>query len=399
MKSGHRLQFLLFVLALGLLAAGSLPALAALNSAGYWSPIPEHGAGRANHALVWTGSSMIYWGGWQLSFPLLASGGESYDPRSGAWTPITTTNAPTGGGGPLALWTGSEVIVWGGGDGITTFDTGGRYQPLSGTWTTMTTTGAPQGRAYTPAFWTGSEMIFYGGMHALHQYLTDGARYNPQSDQWTPLAQNGAPGSRSGSSVVWTGSQLLVWGGRAENGSPTPGSFLNDGARYDLASDTWTPITTTLAPAPRANHAAVWTGQVLIVWSGEDGSGLLTDGGIYDPATDTWSALPAGLPGAPAARSSAFAAWTGRQMLVYGGGDGSQEIKDGALFDPQTSSWEPLAGSSALLEVTNPAAVWTGRQLLLWGSKYLSYRNYTGIGAAWALPWSTYLPVVKMQAR
>lgn len=86
-------------------------------------------------------------------------------------------------------------------------------------------------------------------------------------------------------------------------------------------------------------------------------------------------------------------------MLVYGGRDGSQEIKDGALFDPQSSAWEPLASSSAPLEVTNPAAVWTGRQLMLWGSKYLSYRKTTGNGAAWALPWSTYLPVVKMQVR
>ena len=395
MKSRYRFSFSLGVLVIGLLAAGSLPALAALSGAGYWTPIPDHDGGRSNQALVWTGSKMIYWGGMDLAVPLLASGGESYDPLTASWTPVTTTNAPTGGLNPLAVWTGSEMIIWGGGNGITTFDRGGRYNPISDTWTTMTMTGAPQARTNTPAFWTGSEMIFYGGMHAIHEYLTDGARYNPQSDHWTALSQAGAPGSRSGSTVVWTGTQLVVWGGREENGSSTPGNFLNDGARYDLASDTWTPITTTQAAAARANHVAVWTGSVMIVWGGEDGSGLRSDGGIYDPASDTWSALPAGLPGAPAARSSAFAAWTGRQMLVYGGSDGSQLLKDGALFDPQAATWQALASENAPLDVITPAAVWTGRQMLLWGGKYISFRNYTGSGATWTLTVSSFLPLIR----
>jgi hypothetical protein len=41
------------------------------------------------------------------------------------WTPTSTTNAPTARGGHTAVWTGSEMIIWGG----TSDSTGGRYNP------------------------------------------------------------------------------------------------------------------------------------------------------------------------------------------------------------------------------------------------------------------------------
>jgi hypothetical protein len=44
------------------------------------------------------------------------------------WTATSTTNAPDGRDGHTAVWTGSEMIVWGGYNG-TYFNTGGRYNP------------------------------------------------------------------------------------------------------------------------------------------------------------------------------------------------------------------------------------------------------------------------------
>src|SRR4030095_9448814 len=41
-----------------------------------------------------------------------------------SWTDTTTTNAPTGRESHTAVWTGSEMIVWGGNDGITFLHTG-----------------------------------------------------------------------------------------------------------------------------------------------------------------------------------------------------------------------------------------------------------------------------------
>src|SRR6185436_9209120 len=60
-----------------------------------------------------------------------------------AWTPTSTTGAPTARFGHTAVWTGSLMIVWGGEtvDGLVA--TGGRYDPATDTWTPTSTTGAP----------------------------------------------------------------------------------------------------------------------------------------------------------------------------------------------------------------------------------------------------------------
>ena len=45
------------------------------------------------------------------------------------------------------MWTGSEMIVWGGeSDGISYLNTGGRYNPSTDSWTATSTTNAPAGR-------------------------------------------------------------------------------------------------------------------------------------------------------------------------------------------------------------------------------------------------------------
>ena len=40
---------------------------------------------------------------------------------------------------------------------------GGRYDPAANTWTALPTSGAPAARDYHTAVWTGSEMIVWGG--------------------------------------------------------------------------------------------------------------------------------------------------------------------------------------------------------------------------------------------
>ncbi len=111
--------------------------------------------GRYEHTAVWTGSEMIVWGG---EFPALNTGGR-YNPSTDSWTATSTTNAPSARYDHTAVWTGSEMIVWGAGGG----NTGGRYNPITDSWTATSTVNAPSGRAWNTAVWTGSEMIVWGG--------------------------------------------------------------------------------------------------------------------------------------------------------------------------------------------------------------------------------------------
>jgi N-acetylneuraminic acid mutarotase len=142
----------------------------------------------------------------------------------------------------------------------------------------MSTTGAPAGRYWHTAVWTGNEMIVWGGSgFGSPLTLSDGGRYNPQADSWTAVSTNGVPAARILHTAVWTGSEMVVWGG----GDGGTGVF-NDGGRYNPTGNSWTAMSTTGAPAARALHTAVWTGSEMIVWGGS-GSSYFNDTGSYTP--------------------------------------------------------------------------------------------------------------------
>src|SRR5262249_577685 len=60
-----------------------------------------------------------------------------------AWKDVTTTGAPSARHNHTAVWTGSQMIVWGGWDGSYELKTGARYSPTTDSWTDLPTTGAP----------------------------------------------------------------------------------------------------------------------------------------------------------------------------------------------------------------------------------------------------------------
>ena len=55
------------------------------------------------------------------------------------------------------------MIVWGGFCHGRYLNTGGRYNPSTDSWTATSTTNAPHAETTHTAVWTGSEMIVWGG--------------------------------------------------------------------------------------------------------------------------------------------------------------------------------------------------------------------------------------------
>jgi hypothetical protein len=352
------------LLAKGFVQSAS-PAPSFETSSDSWQPTSIDGVppGRYGHTIIWTGNEMIVWGGYYY-FEHFLNSGAKYNPTIDTWTPITSTNAPVGRLRHTAVWTGNQMIVWGGesgGLGATT-NTGGRYDPVTDTWTPMTVTNAPAPREWHSAVWTGSELIVWGGCSTIscNQRFNDGGRYDPVSDTWrpitssiaarythqafwtgdkmivwggttdpqgysfdpdtniwTPITTTNAPAPAFGSAGIWTGSELIVWGGCTVYASPCP-SYVQGGGRYQPDTDTWTPITTTNAPATRNAHTAVWTGSEMIVWGGS-GTGCLNTGGRYNPNADTW--ISTSIMDAPSLRCFHGAAWTGATMIIWGGCD------------------------------------------------------------------------------
>src|SRR4029077_11164827 len=216
--------------------------------------------GRSFHTAVWTGSEMIVWGANGIT-------GSRYNPSTDSWTATSTTNAPTARNEHTAVWTGSEMIVWGG-SGATLWDTGGRYNPTTNSWIATSITNAPIGRYDHTAVWTGTEMIVWGGWVLGGPLATTntGGRYNPSTNTWTATITTNAPSARSQHTAVWTGSEMIVWGGFYYNGQYD--QYWNTGGSYHPSTDSWTATSTTNAPSDRAIHTAVWTGSEMIVWGG-----------------------------------------------------------------------------------------------------------------------------------
>src|SRR4029077_8239677 len=142
------------------------------------------------------------------------------------------------------------MIGGGGSDGVA-LNTGGRYDSVADTWTATSTNSAPDSRSYHTAVWTGDEMIVWGGGYFdPNNYVfvpfNTGGRYDPSTDNWRVTNLTGAPDPRDSHTAVWTGNELIVWGGFGLGA-------LNTGGRYCAQfgpTPTPTPISR-VTPRPR----------------------------------------------------------------------------------------------------------------------------------------------------
>ena len=176
------------------------------------------------------------------------------------------------------------------------------------------------------------------------------------AEGWVPMAPS-VLSARSGAIAVWTGEEMLIWrgegafsdacqildGGELLCGEP----ILNDGAAYDPVRDTWRALPDAPLPDDQGSDLAyegAWTGDELVVWGGSEGRGA-----AYDPATNEWREL-AEAPIGP--RRHFSLTWTGREIVVHGGVaaadakfDTTEAFDDGAAYDVATGEWRTISDS------------------------------------------------------
>ena len=329
---------------------------------------------------------MIVWGG-SLQTGFTDSGGK-YDPSSNNWTATSIVNAPTGRALPTAVWTGSEMIVWGGFDvNGSDVNTGGRYNPITDGWIATTTTNAPVGRESHSAVWTDSNMIIWGGTDGSN-YFNTGGRYSPVTDSWTATSTINAPAGRETHGAVWTGTEMIVWGGLGDAG------YFDTGGRYNPVTDSWTATNTANAPVGRTVHDAIWTGNEMIIWGGyffDGNDNYLNTGGRYNPNTNSWAATS--ITDAPEARTTHTAVCTGNEMIVWGGQAGAigHYFNTGGRYDPSTDSWTATSTNNVPDGRYRHTAVLTANEMIVWGG--ILYSNtYTNTGGRYCAQSGTPTP-------
>jgi hypothetical protein len=207
--------------------------------------------------------------------------------------------------------------------------------------------------------WTGRELILWGGNEGDGRNHSDGGyAFAGDTLTWRPIAPSPLS-ARSFSAAVWTGREMLIWGGAT--GSWPDEQQLGDGAAYDPSSDTWR----SMAPAPIGPNAPIvaeWTGREMVVWGvlRKDGTGT---GAAYDPAADAWRTIP----DPPIALNDVHAVWTGEEIVAFGanlrgGNHADTEVAVGAAYDPDVDTWRTIEPSE--LSPQWSQVVWDGDRMV-----------------------------------
>jgi hypothetical protein len=346
-----------------------------------WEPTSLVGApdARSHHVAVWdaTDKTMIVWGGRTASGS--AATGGVYDPAKNTWKSTSLANAPTARVDATAVWDDTEkaMIVWGGRaslGGGPALATGALYYPAKNVWKTIAIdANTPAGRWGQSAVWTGSKMLVWGGENSTGQ-LGDGGTFDPAvGGGWTPIAPAvGSASPRTLHTAVWTGvttNSMLVWGGYGPDPMNAP-TYFADGAVYDIMGAAWGPMNAgMLAPSPRSQATAVWTGLNMLVWGGTDGGTYLGDGSKY--ASGAWFTISNN--GPPAPRAGHSAAWMttslGARMIVWGGQNSGGYLNSGALLDEVSLGWSPALPTAPIARAHHSTVINgdLGAKMIIWG--------------------------------
>jgi hypothetical protein len=352
----------------------------ALSAPGTWKRInPSAGAGiepRAFAQAVWTGSSMIVWGGDDGGKQF--SNGGIYDPASDSWKAIPaspavggyrpmvytgselvvlwTQDPPRDGAvfdltkrtwrmipelpstlgydallDPVVVWatTTSEVLMWGGMNATSTLSSGVAYSPSKNTWRKI----APSplsARFRASAAWNGERMVIFGGTSA-----GDGATYDPKTDTWSDVLKAPIVGRFDDFALIGpTPGSLVFFGGGSRDEDMLANGVFFDGTKFAEAIPECDVLT-----IPHRHGKTAWFGAGRVfMWGGisSDRMSVFADGASYDSKTSKWSMLPKSPLGA---RSGAVSVWTGSSAIVYGGWDYPLDTRkavydDGAVFTP-----------------------------------------------------------------
>ena len=298
-----------------------------------WRDLSIPLAPRSAISTAWTGSKIFVYV--MSSLPAFT---ETYlfDPATKKFADTSLTGRPELRSHPLVVWAGDRIIVMGG-SSEGPFD-GAQYDPTADLWTPLPTTGAPTTGVPTTtngaiALWTGSEVLVWGGCSAMASSCVNGWLYSPSKGTWRAMSTVGAMLPTSGFAHAWTGSTLFVWGGElATLGGLVDGS---GGGAYSLATDSWTTLPSTSILSPRTDAFGAWTANEFVVWSGWSSTieADRLDGARWDPALGVWKTMS--IDHAPACDSGG-SVWTGDELVVVCGQSGGTAIPAAAAM-----AWKP----------------------------------------------------------
>jgi hypothetical protein len=333
---------------------------------GRWRALPVLPAGqleqRERAAVIWTGRQLIYWGGDSHPPVRAHADGAAFNPDTNQWA--TLPPAPEGqwqleGDDGVAVWTGREVLVWGGmtipdpvaAPNMATLADGVAYDPARRTWRRLPR--PPQQLRWASTnqwvLWTGRELMV-GGVEQGPGGGTRAGAYDPATDRWRLLPRSpkltGGPDHLQARTAMWAGTRLLVWNfwsPRAHTANNRDAVAAHPEAEpegidlwaYDPATNRWTVLPDPPDQVRRmvAGASMVWTGQEVVIASAQTAQRrTVTRAGRYDPDRARWTPIAPPPRGRGANLGRVTLEWTGSAVVEPGS----------AVYDPAADRWLPL---------------------------------------------------------
>lgn len=132
----------------------------------------------------------------------------------------------------------------------------------------------------------------------------------------------------------------------------------------------WSLVSPSSPPSVRYEHAAAWTGDELLIWGGRDTSTWKSDGYRYDPTSLTWTMMATN---SLSARANHVGIWCDGRFVVWGGVSGANTYYgDGAIYDPAMNSWTAMASPTSISSRASAVAVCYNNQVIIWGGMSFS---------------------------
>ncbi len=317
-----------------------------------WRALPKAPiAGRLGESAVWTGREMIVWGGVTRSGlgqrePRADSDGAAYNPATRRWHRIASPpSGVLGGGGTGSAWTGREMVVWAGNSPEGPAG-GAVYNPRTNTWRRLAKgpLGVREGYA---SVWTGSELLIFGG-HTGGVAAPTAAALNPRTGSWRRLpALNAVKGLAVANGAVWDGREAFV----SARGLLIAFNPKTDRVRRISIAKAH------IALQERAQLDLIgWTGAEVVFSTGAGTSSQSITVVGYNPTTGRWQKA-----GVAPCKGSTQVAWIGDRLVAACGTNGLE------IYTPRTDTWRTIKdGPSLLSSHGDSAIVWTGTTLIVW---------------------------------
>lgn len=227
-------------------------------------------------------------------------------------------------------------------------------------------------RVFDAAVWTGHEVLLWGGHDATIGQPSTGAvypdlgiAYDPATDRWRTLPQ--APiATRHPAVFAWGAGEFFVWGGYRFDG-PSSGPVgaptarvLNDAAAYNPGTDTWralaSAVTTRTDTEPTLATGSPPVQWVTVPADVDNGFGATNHLITYHPDRDSWASEIA----SPMIGWSEAGSWTPSGFLAVA----TSVTSIGAPVAVETASWQPDRGWTVLAPPAVSQAVLCRTQVL-----------------------------------